>query len=165
MANHTQLLVQLVFAVKGRQSLITEAIRSRVETYMNGVIESQKCRPLAMYCNPDHCHILVGLHPTITISDLVKAVKAKTSKWINENKLLAEKFAWQEGYGAFTYSYSQLEAVVKYVQTQPERHRRISFKQEYLDFLQKFEIAYDERYLFSFLESELGQDLPKVNPS
>lgn len=151
MANtYTQLLIQFVFAVKGRQSLIEEKNRERVEQYMCGIISNKKCKTLAIYCNPDHCHILIGLNPLLSISELVREVKSNSSKWINENKLIRGKFSWQEGYGAFSYSKSQLDSVVNYIKNQPIHHQKKSFKKEYLEFLKKFNVEYEEKYLFDF---------------
>ena len=151
MANtYTQILVQVVFAVKGRQSLISEKHREQVEKYVCGIIANKKSKPLAIYCNPDHCHILIGLHPSVSISEMVRDIKANSSKWINENKWVLGKFSWQEGYGAFTYSRSQLSQVVQYIRNQPEHHRKKTFREEYMDFLQKFDIEYDDKYVFEF---------------
>lgn len=149
---YTQLLVQIVFAVKGRQNLISEAHREPLEKYICGIISNKQSKPLAIYCNPDHCHVLIGFNPGVSISDLVRDIKANSSKWINENRWMPGKFAWQEGYGAFSYARSQLNVVVQYILNQAEHHRRRTFKEEYLEFLQKFEIDFDERYLFDFLE-------------
>lgn len=153
MANtYTQLLVQIVFAVKGRQNLISEAHREPLEKYICGIISNKQSKPLAIYCNPDHCHVLIGFNPSVSIADLVRDIKANSSKWINENHWVPGKFAWQEGYGAFSYARSQLNVVVQYILNQAEHHRKRTFKEEYLEFLQKFEIDFDERYVFDFLE-------------
>jgi putative transposase len=153
MANtYTQLLIQVVFAVKGRQNLILEKNREPIEKYICGIISNKKSKPLAIYCNPDHCHVLVGLHPTVSVSQFVSDIKANSSKWINEQKLVSREFEWQDGYGAFSYAKSQLDIVVKYILNQPIHHRRFTFREEYLDFLKKFEIEYDEKYLFDFLD-------------
>ncbi|MDX5478151.1 MAG: IS200/IS605 family transposase [Cyclobacteriaceae bacterium] len=151
MANtYTQLLVQIVFAVQGRQNLITEKHRQQVEKYICGIIANNKSKALAIYCNPDHCHVLIGLHPAISISEMARDIKANSSKWINENQWMMGKFSWQEGYGAFTYSRSQLNRVVQYIRNQPEHHRKKTFREEYTDFLKKFDIDYDEKYVFEF---------------
>jgi len=151
MANtYTQILVQIVFAVQGRQNLISEKHRERIEKYICGIISNKKSKPLAIYCNPDHCHVLIGLHPSVSISEMARDIKAISSKWINENKWVMGKFSWQEGYGAFTYGRSQLDQVVKYIRNQPEHHRKKTFREEYMNFLQKFEIEYDAKYLFDF---------------
>ena len=151
MANtYTQILVQIVFAVKGRQNLITETHREQVEKYICGIISNKSSKPLAIYCNPDHCHILIGLHPSVSISDMARDIKTNSSKWINENKWVMGKFAWQEGFGAFTYSRSQLNQVVQYIRNQPIHHRKKTFKEEYIEFLEKFEIEFDDKYVFEF---------------
>lgn len=151
MANtYTQILVQIVFAVKGRQNLISEKHREPIEKYICGIVANKKSKPLAIYCNPDHCHILIGLHPSVSISEMARDIKANSSKWINENKWVMGKFTWQEGYGAFTYSRSQLNQVVQYIRNQPEHHRKKTFREEYIDFLEKFEIKYDGKYVFEF---------------
>jgi REP element-mobilizing transposase RayT len=101
---------------------------------------------------PDHSHLLVGLKPSISISDLVRDIKAGSSKFINDNKLLKGKFSWQGGFGVFSYSRSQIDTVIKYIQNQEKHHHKKSFKEEYLEFLKKFEIEYDEKYLFEWID-------------
>ncbi|MFK7799198.1 MAG: IS200/IS605 family transposase [Aureispira sp.] len=153
MANtYTQLYIQIVFAVKGRQNLIREPIRAKVEKYICGVISNNKSKPIAIYCNPDHLHVLIGLNPNTSISDITKAIKANSSKWINEQKWISGKFSWQEGFGAFSYAKSQIDAVVKYILNQPEHHRKKNFREEYLNFLHKFEVDYKEQYLFDWID-------------
>jgi len=149
MANtYTRIYVQIVFAVQGRQNLITEKFREKLEKYICGIVSGKKSKPLAIYCNPDHTHILIGLHPSISISDMARDIKANSSKWINEQNFMAGKFNWQVGFGAFTYSKSQTDAVVKYILNQPQHHKKVIFKEEYINFLKKFEIDYNEKYLF-----------------
>lgn len=149
---YTQIYIQIVFAVKGRQNLIRESIRVELEKYITGIITNKNQKLLAIYCNPDHTHILVGLKPTISISDLVRDIKANSSKFITENNLVKSKFNWQDGFGAFSYSKSHLDNVVKYILNQAEHHKQKTFKEEYIDFLQKFEVEYDERYLFEWMD-------------
>ena len=153
MANtFTQIIVQIVFAVKGRQNLIEEKNRDRLEKYICGIVTNLKSKPLAIYCNPDHTHILLGLHPSIAISAMARDIKANSSKWVNEQQWINTKFNWQEGYGAFTYSKSQIDLVVKYILNQAEHHKKKSFREEYQEFLEKFEIVYDEKYLFDYMD-------------
>jgi len=153
MANtYTQLYVQIIFAVKHRKNLIQEKYRIELEKYICGIVKNNKSKPLAIFCNPDHIHILIGLHPTIAISDITRDIKASSSKLINEKKWFSGKFNWQDGYGAFTYSKSQLNNVIKYILNQPDHHRKKTFKEEYLSFLKAFEIEYDEKYLFEWYE-------------
>ncbi len=151
MANtYTQLLVQLVFAVKGRQSLITESIREPVQKYICGIITNNGCKPLAIYCNPDHIHILIGFDPKISISKLTCLVKTNSSKWINENNMTKKKFSWQVGYGAFSYVRSQLNMVVNYILNQPIHHQKVTFEKEYLEILKNYDVEFDKEYLFDF---------------
>ena len=153
MANtYTQLYVQFVFSVKGRENLIKEKFRDELEKVMCGIITDHKCKTYAIYCNPDHTHIFVGLHPTISVSKIIEQVKSGSSNWLNEKKYIAGKFSWQDGYGAFTYSKSHIDKVVKYILNQPEHHKKQSFREEYLSFLDKFEIDYDPKYLFEWYE-------------
>lgn len=149
---YTQLYLQFVFSVKGRENLIREAFRSQLEKVMCGIITNHKCKTYAIYCNPDHTHILVGMHPTISPSKLMEQVKSGSSKWLNDQKYIPGKFSWQDGYGGFTYSKSQIDNVVKYILNQPEHHKKQSFKDEYLLFLEKFEVDYDPKYVFEWYD-------------
>lgn len=153
MANtYTQMYVQIVFAVQGRENLIKERLRDELEKVICGIVNNNKSKPLAIYCNPDHVHILIGLHPTISTSKIAEAIKSGSSGWINREKKVAGRFRWQDGYGAFTYSKSQIDTVAKYILNQPEHHKQKTFKEEYLNFLKKFEIQYDEQYLFEWFD-------------
>lgn len=144
--------VQIIFAVKGRRNLIRETHSDEIEKYICGIINNNKSKPLAIYCNPDHIHILVGMNPSVALSDLVRDIKANSSRWINDKKWISEQFRWQEGYGGFTYSKSQLDTVIKYILRQPEHHKKWSFKQEYLELLKRFEVEFEEKYLFEWYE-------------
>lgn len=151
MANtYTQLYVQFVFSVRGRENFVNEKFRDELEKIMCGIITNQGCKTYAIYCNPDHTHILVGMHPVMSPSKLMEHVKSGSSKWINEKNLYPGRFSWQDGFGAFTYGKSQLNAVVKYILNQPEHHKKIAFKDEYILFLKKFEIDFKEVYLFEW---------------
>jgi REP element-mobilizing transposase RayT len=153
MANtYTQLYTQFVFSVKGRKNLIKESFRDELEKVMCGIVNNQKCKSLAVYCNPDHTHIFVGMHPTISPAKLMEQLKSGSSNWLNEKKYLPQKFSWQDGYGAFTYSKSHIDNVVKYILKQPEHHKKQSFKDEYLLLLEKFDVEYDPKYLFEWHE-------------
>ena len=149
---YTQLYVQLVFAVKNRDAVLQKAIRERVFEYMSGILTEMKHKSIIVNGVSDHVHILFGENPSKSISDTVHDVKRSTSLFINNEKLCGGKFSWQEGYGAFTYSRSQLNDVYRYIQNQEEHHKKKTFKEEYIQFLQKFEIEYDERFLFEFLD-------------
>lgn len=151
MANtYTQLYVHIIFAVKGRENLISSSNREELHKYISGIVEKRGQKMLAVFCMPDHTHLLVGLKGDIAVSDLVRDVKAGSSGFINEKRWIKGKFNWQEGYGAFSYSKSQLDNVINYVLNQEKHHGVRSFKDEYLELLQRFEVEYDERYLFEW---------------
>lgn len=153
MANtYSQIYIQIVFAVKGRENLIKESFRDELEKYICGTVDNLQQKPLAIYCMPDHLHLLVGLKPTIAIADLVRDIKTSATKFIKEKRWVQGIFEWQAGYGAFSYSKSQLDNVIQYILNQPNHHKKKSFREEYLDFLQKFEIDYKEEYLFDWVE-------------
>jgi putative transposase len=153
MANtYTQMYVQIIFAVSGRANVIKEIHRIELEKYICGIILNRKCKPLVLFCNPDHTHILIGLHPTISVSDITRDIKASSSKFINDKNWVLGKFAWQDGFGSFTYSRSQIDVVAKYILNQPEHHKKVTFKEEYLSILKKNEIEFDERYLFEWYD-------------
>ncbi|MEM7510997.1 MAG: IS200/IS605 family transposase [Bacteroidota bacterium] len=145
---YTQLHVHYVFAVKGRQKLIKENIRIPLEKYMTGIIQKYGHKLLAIYCMPDHCHVFLGLQPNQSVSDLARLMKTNSSKWLNSQKKLRIKFSWQEGFGAFSYAKSQKDQVIRYILNQPFHHQKKTFQEEYLDFLRKFEVDYDEKYVF-----------------
>ena len=152
MANtYTQIYLQIVFAVQGRKSFIKEFFRGQLQMYMSGIIDNKKQKLYAIYCMPDYTHIFLSMLPDMAISDLVRDIKANSSSFLKKKKF-GNAFSWQEGFGAFSYSKSQASRVVKYVLNQPEHHRKKTFKQEYLDFLNKFGIEYQEKYLFEFYD-------------
>ena len=153
MANtYSQIYIHIVFAVKGRQNLIRAEIREELHKYITGIITNRDQKLLSIFCMPDHTHLLIGLKPSISISDLVRDIKAGSSKFINDNKLIKGKFSWQEGFGVFSYSLSQIDTVIKYIQNQEKHHNKKSFKEEYIDFLEKFAVEYDEKYLFEWID-------------
>ena len=154
MANtYTQLYTQFVFSVKGRENLIKESFRNELEKIICGIISNNHCKTYAIYCNPDHIHILVGMHPSISPSKLMEVVKSSSSKWLNEKTFILGKFLWQDGYGAFSYTKSHIDKVVKYILDQPKHHKKQTFKEEYLTILQKFDVDYNDRYLFEYYDS------------
>ncbi len=153
MANtYTQLYIQFVFAVKYRENLIKEKFRDELEKVICGIVTEHKCKTYAIYCNPDHTHLFVSMHPTISPSKLMEQVKSGSSGWLNQKKYIPGKFNWQDGYGAFTYSKSHIDNVVKYILNQPEHHKKQMFRDEYLKFLDKFEVDYDPKYLFEWYD-------------
>jgi REP element-mobilizing transposase RayT len=153
MANtYTQLFTQAVFAVKKSHTavLIPDTQRERIEKYICGIAANIQCKPIAIYCNPDHLHFLFSQHPTVSISDAMRDIKSFSTRFINENKLTTEHFEWQTGFGAFSYGRSQISAVCRYIKNQAEHHKKNTFKKEYLAFLKAFEVKFDENYLFDF---------------
>lgn len=148
MANtYTQIHIQFVFAVKYRDKVISNLWKDELYKYITGIAQNQNHKLIAINGMPDHVHILIGMRPAQSVSDLMQDIKAGSSKWINSKKLVKGKFEWQEGYGAFSYGASQLDDVVQYIANQEHHHQRRSFKEEYIDFLKKFKIDYDERYI------------------
>ena len=153
MANtYTQLFIQFVFSVKGRESLIKEDLRIDREKYITAIVSKQDCKVMAIYCNPDHTHLFVSMTPAISASKLMEQIKSGSSKWINDSKKILGKFAWQKGFGAFSYSKSQVGQVVSYVLNQPNHHKKQSFREEYLLLLNKFDIQYEPEYLFEWYD-------------
>jgi REP element-mobilizing transposase RayT len=152
MANtYTQLHIQFVFAVQNRISLIDSAWEAELFKYITGIVQNHKHKMIAINGMPDHLHIFVGLHPTQSISNLMQIVKGESSEWINKKGYVKGKFQWQEGYGAFSYGHSQVNQVYNYVMNQKEHHKRGSFLDEYKELLKRFEVPFDERYIFKAL--------------
>ena len=149
---YSQLYIQIVFAVKGRQNFIKESFREELQKYMTGIINNNKQKLYAIYCMPDHTHLFISIKPDIAISDLVRDVKANSTSFMKNKKWVSSTYSWQGGFGAFSYSKSQAKTVVDYILNQPKRHKKVTFKEEYLEFLNKYEIEYDEKYLFEFYE-------------
>ena len=148
MANtYTQIHIHAVFAVQNRLSLIQSAWCEELYKYITGIITNNGHKLLSIGGMPDHVHILFGFRPTQSLSDLMKDVKWSSSLWINERRFVKGKFSWQEGFGAFSYSRSQINSVAKYIQEQEVHHKKKTFAEEYLDFLKFFEVEYDERYV------------------
>mgnify|MGYP006296195061 FL=1 len=151
MANtYTQLYTHLIFAVKSRDCFIQNDWNKELQQYISGISDNLKCQMLAINNMPDHLHMFVSRHPTVSESVLAQKVKNNSSRWINQKKLLRNVFSWQSGYGAFTYSRSQIPYVCKYIEKQQIHHQKTTFQQEYIGFLEKFGINFDENYVFDF---------------
>ena len=149
MANtYTQIYIQVVFAVQGRQNLIRPERKEELQKYITGIITRQGQKLLAINCMPDHTHLLLGLKPGMALSDLVGDIKAGSTNHINKNRWVVGKFSWQEGFGAFSYGHSQLDTIIRYIQNQEKYHTRRTFREEYLAFLERFQVPHDERYIF-----------------
>lgn len=153
MANtYSQIYIQTVFAVSGRESLIGPEFKEELYKYIAGIVRNQKQKLIAINGVSDHVHILIGLRPAMALADLVENIKTDSSKLINHNKWVRGRFSWQEGYGAFSYGHSQLDRVIRYIQNQEKHHERQSFKSEYMSLLRKFDIGFEEKYVFKFIE-------------
>ena len=155
MANtYTQIYIQVVFAVQGRQCLIQPEHKEEIYKYITGIVTNQGQKMLAVNGVADHIHLLVGMKPSIALSDLVREIKSSSSSFINGKHWIGGKFHWQEGFGAFSYGHSQLSDVIQYIHNQEAHHRKDTFKNEYLTLLRKFDIAFDDKYVFDFTEDE-----------
>lgn len=148
----SQIYIQIVFAVKGRENLIGNSWKTELHKYIAGTIKGKGQKPIIVNGMPDHIHAFVGLKPVMALSDLVRDIKNNASNFVNDHKLVKGKFAWQEGYGAFSYSHSHINKVYDYILNQEKNHKKKTFKQEYLDFLKSFEVEYDEKYLFEWYD-------------
>jgi REP element-mobilizing transposase RayT len=154
MANtYHQIYIQAVFAVKYREAVIEKAWRAELLAVIGNLINETGCKTLIVNGVEDHVHCLFGLKPSISVSEVMKQAKAKSSKWLNESGLLPHRFEWQAGFGAFSYSRSQVNRVYRYIQRQEEHHQVRTFRAEYLELLERFEVEYDEQYLFQELIS------------
>jgi REP element-mobilizing transposase RayT len=148
MANtYTQIHIHAVFAVQNRLSLIQKQWKDELHQYITGIVENNSHKLLQIGGMPDHVHVLIGMRPTQSVSDLLQDIKGSSSLWINKKQLVRGKFSWQEGYGAFSYGKSQVDSVVKYIQQQENHHKKRNFAEEYLELLKLFDIEFDERYI------------------
>ena len=149
MANtFTQIHIQVIFAVQNRQSLIHPNWAEELNRYITGIIQNHGHRVLQIGGMPDHLHIFFGMRPRQSLSDLMRIVKSESSRWINDKRLAKGRFSWQEGFGGFSYSKSQVPQVIRYIQNQEEHHRKRTFVEEYKAFLDAFGVEYDQRYVF-----------------
>ncbi|MEJ7588530.1 MAG: IS200/IS605 family transposase [Ferruginibacter sp.] len=146
----SQITIHAVFAVKNRENFITGDWRDKLFQYIAGIVANKGAKSLAVGGWKDHVHILFGMPVTTSIAEFMSAVKASSSKWINEERFINGKFQWQDGYGAFSYAKSQRDIVIRYIMNQEEHHRTKSFKEEYLKMLADFDVSYEEKYLFEF---------------
>lgn len=153
-STYSQIYIQVVMAVKGRHNLISQTWEEELYKYITGIITNNGQKLLSINGMSDHIHILIGMKPACCLSDLVREVKKASNAFVKEKRFTKYKFEWQEGYGAFSYSHSALDNVIAYIQNQKEHHKKITFKQEYIGFLKKFQIEYDEKYLFEWIEDE-----------
>lgn len=145
---YTQIHIQFVFAVKYRTALIDSSWKERLHQYITGIFQRHQHRMLQINSMPDHIHIFAGIRPNQSVASLMQLVKTESTKWIKEEKICKNAFAWQEGYGAFSYAKSQVDQVVRYIQNQEQHHRKETFLAEYKKFLNAFEVDWEERYIF-----------------
>ncbi|MGE0090509.1 MAG: IS200/IS605 family transposase [Bacteroidales bacterium] len=145
---YTQISIHTVFSVKNRISLINSKWKDELYKYITGIIKNHNHKLIAINGMPDHLHVFIGLKPDQSLSDLMQDIKGSSSKWINEKGFVKGKFEWQSGFGAFSYSYSQVDSVVDYIINQEEHHKKKTFIQEYTEFLEKFKVPFDARYIF-----------------
>ena len=151
---YTQLYIHIVFAVKGRHTLIPKDHKTELHQYITGIVTNRKQKMIQINSMPDHVHILVGITPDIALSDLVRDIKVSATKFINQKRWVRGQFKWQEGFGAFTYSHSQLGDVVTYIQNQEAHHSCRTFKEEYLELLKRFDVTYNEKYVFDSVDKD-----------
>jgi len=149
----SQIYIQVVFAVQNRECIIQSSWEEELYKYISGIVTNKGQKMLAINGVPDHIHFLIGMKPSCCLSDLVREVKKSSNEFIKEKKFIKFKFNWQEGYGAFSYSHSQIDSVIKYIINQKEHHKKQTFRVEYLDFLRKFEIEFKDEYLFKWIEN------------
>jgi len=155
MANtYTQIYIHVVFTVMGRQSLIPGEHKEELHKYITGIIQNAGQKTIVINSMPDHVHIIIGMKPNIALSDLVRDIKANSAKFVNEKRWVMGRFNWQEGFGAFSYSYSQLDTVAGYIKNQEKHHSRRSFRDEYLEILKKFSVEYDAKYIFDWVDDD-----------
>lgn len=145
---YSQIYIHIVFAVKGRANLISGKWKDELYKYITGIVTNDGQKLIAINGMPDHIHILIGLKPTIALSDLIRDIKASSSKFINAQKWITGKFEWQHGFGAFSYSHSQLTSVINYIQNQEEHHKKRTFREEYLEFLKAYNVDFKEEFVF-----------------
>jgi putative transposase len=151
MANtYTQIYIHLIFAISGRINIIRNEWKDELYKFITGIIRNDKQKLIAINGAGDHVHLLFGLKPDIALSTLVRDIKANSSKFINEKRYCKNKFRWQEGFGAFSYSQSQLDTIERYIKNQESHHKKKTFREEYIGFLKKYNVEYDERYIFDF---------------
>jgi REP element-mobilizing transposase RayT len=149
---YTQISIQVVFAVKHRNALIKPSFKEELQKYISGILKNQNQKLLAINSMPDHIHIFFGMLPETKLSNLMRDIKSDSSTFVNENRLCKYRFHWQEGYGAFSYSRSQRDAVIKYIMNQERHHKKKTFREEYLEFLKRNDVEFNDEYLFEFFE-------------
>lgn len=151
-STYSQIYIQVIFAVRHREALIDNAWEERLYQYITGIVRNKGQKMLAINGTSNHIHFFIGIKPNCRLSDLVREVKKSSNAFIRENRLSAHKFNWQEGYGAFSYSNSQIDSVINYILNQKEHHKKQKFKDEYIRFLKNYNVDYEDKYLFDWIE-------------
>lgn len=151
---YTQIHIHVIFTVQNRHCIIRKEWKDELFRYITGIIQNNNHKVLAINGMPDHVHVLIGMRPSQSLSELMKDIKGDSSKWINQKGYVRSRFSWQEGFGAFSYGKSQVNKVIDYIKNQETHHRRYSFIEEYLAFLKNFEVDYDLKYIFTPVESD-----------
>jgi putative transposase len=149
---YSQIYIQAVITVKGRENLLQKPWRDEVFRYISGIIKNKGQKTIIVNGVSDHIHLFIGIKPSISVSDLMRDVKNNSNNFINEKRWVKGKFSWQEGFGAFSYGHSQIENVYNYIIKLEEHHQKLTFREEYIEFLKRFEIEYNEKYLFDWIE-------------
>ena len=149
---YTQIHIQAVFTVQNRDCAIRKLWKNELYKYISGIVQNHGHKILAINGMPDHIHVFFGVRPTQSLSDLMQDIKGDSTKWINQREFVKSRFSWQEGYGAFSYSKSHVDSVIEYIKSQEGHHLKRTFIEEYHDFLEKFEVDFDERYIFKPVE-------------
>ena len=155
---YTQLYVHIVFSVKGRQALIPKHHKFELHKYITDIITNKGQKLIQINSMPDHIHILIGMTPNVTLSSLVKDIKVNSTRFINQKRWTLGQFSWQEGFGAFSYSHSQISEVATYIENQEAHHLRRSFREEYLAILERFGVEYDMKYVFDQVVGSLPEE-------
>ena len=150
--SYSQIYIQIVFAVKHRDALIDLSWEEQLYQYITGIVQNKDQKMIAINGISNHIHLFIGMKPNCCLSDLVREIKKSSNDFINQKQFTKAKFSWQEGFGAFSYSHSQINDVAKYVMNQKDHHRKKTFKEEYIQFLNNLQIGYDEKYLFNWIE-------------
>jgi REP element-mobilizing transposase RayT len=153
---YTQIYIHVVFAVKYRDALISSSWKERLHKYITGIIQNQGHKLITINTMPNHAHVFIGMKPDTALSDLVRDIKRDSTNFVNNEVKLRGKFGWQEGFGAFSYSHSQIDSVAKYILNQEEHHRRKTFREEYETMLKDYAVEYNDRYVFEWIEPQIG---------
>ena len=152
MSTYSQIYIQIVFAVKHQEALIAPVWEAELYKYITGIVQNKGQKMLAINGMPYHIHLFIGLKPSCCLSDLVREIKKSSTSFIKEKRLTRSPFNWQEGFGSFSYGHSQLDTVCQYISNQKEHHNKKTFREEHLEFLEKFAIQYEEKYFFDWIE-------------